>query len=134
MSTSLFDELNELISDETSQVEYKHEIAISSFTNNLARLMQEHDMSQADLARRLRVSRARVSQLMQHVSSPTLRTMVELANVFGCDISPTMAPCGFRPARFFVADGGKSVAGYSQTRQISETIKGQAMNAERIAS
>jgi transcriptional regulator with XRE-family HTH domain len=134
MSTSLFDELNELVSDVTSKVEYKHELALSTFTNNLARLMHEKSMSQSDLARQLGISRARVSQVMKHASSPTLRTMVQLANAFDCDVSPALVPCGFRAIHLSVADGGKTVAGYSQTRQISTAMKGRAVNADRIAS
>lgn len=133
MSTNLLDDLNDLISDETAQVEYKHELAISAFTNDLARFMGDQSVSQSELARRLGVSRARVSQLMQHKSSPTLRTMVEVANALGCDIAPGLAPCGFRPARLYVADGGKTVAGYSQTRHLSDAMKNRVVSAERIA-
>ena len=43
--------LNELIADEASQVEYKHELAISAFTNAIARLMTDQGLSQSDLAR-----------------------------------------------------------------------------------
>lgn len=109
--SDILGQLNELISNEASQVEYKHELAISAFTNAIARLMTDQGLSQSDLARRLGVSRAHVSQLLQHKSSPTLRTMVQIANALGCDVVPNVAPCGFRPARPFVADGGKTVAG-----------------------
>lgn len=134
MSTSLFDELNELVSDDTSKVEYKHELALSAFTNALARLMAAKGMSQSDLARHLGISRARVSQLMKHASSPTLRTMVQLATAFDCDVTPVLTPCGFRAVHLSVGDGGKTVAGYSKTRQISTAMKGRAVNADRIAS
>jgi transcriptional regulator with XRE-family HTH domain len=133
MSTSLFDELNELVSDETSKVEFKHELALSSFTNELARLMKERGITQSELARRLGVSRARVSQIMQHVSSPTLRTMVQAASILDCDVVPTLLPCGLRPSRLLVADGGKTVAGYRQTHQISDALRARALEAERIA-
>jgi predicted XRE-type DNA-binding protein len=130
---SLLDDLNDLIADEGAQIDYKHELAVSAFTNDVARLMTDQGISQSELARRLGVSRARVSQLMQHASSPTLRTMVEVANVLGCDVMPGLAPCGFRPARLYVADGGKNVAGYHQTKQISDALKVRAITAERIA-
>ncbi|MFA5843682.1 MAG: helix-turn-helix transcriptional regulator [Coriobacteriia bacterium] len=133
MSTSLLDDLNELIDDESAQLEYKHELAASAFTNDVARLMADQGISQADLARKLGVSRARVSQLMQHASSPTLRTMVEVATALGCDLVPGLAPCGFRPARLYVADGSKNVAGYRQTKQISDALRGRVAQAERIA-
>ena len=133
MSTSLLDELNSLIADEGAQIAYKHEIAISAFTNSVARLMSDQDVSQSELARRLGVSRARVSQVMQHKSSPTLRTMVEVANALGCDVAPGLVPWGFRPVRLYVADGGKTVAGYRQTRHLSSVMKNRVVAADRIA-
>ncbi|MBE3034407.1 MAG: XRE family transcriptional regulator, partial [Actinobacteria bacterium] len=74
--------------------EYKHELAISAFTNAVARVMDDKGVSQSELARRLGVSRARVSQLMQHKSSPTLRIMVEVATSLGCEVSLGVAPGG----------------------------------------
>jgi len=109
--SDILNQLNELIADEASQVEYKHELAIGAFTNAIARLMTAQGLSQSDLARRLGVSRAYVSQLLRHKSSPTLRTMVQIANALGCDVVPNVAPCGSWPARPFAADGGKTVAG-----------------------
>jgi transcriptional regulator with XRE-family HTH domain len=89
--------MGDLVSDETSQAEYQHELAISAFTNAVARVMDEKGVSQSELAPRLGVSRARVSQLMQHKSSPTLPTMVEVATALGCEVTPGVVPCGFRP-------------------------------------
>ncbi|MDZ4169752.1 MAG: helix-turn-helix domain-containing protein [Coriobacteriia bacterium] len=133
MSDNLFDELNDLLSDQKAQAEYKHELAISAFTNQLARFMDQQGVSQSELARRLGVSRARVSQLMQHTSSPTLRTMVEVANALGCDVNPGLAPCGFRPVGLYVADGGKTLATYSTTRQLSDALGRRPVVTERIA-
>jgi len=84
--TNLQGQLEELISDDVSWAEYKYELAISGFTNDLARLMTEQGVTQSELARRLGVSRARVSQLLQHKSSPTLRTMVQAASALGCEV------------------------------------------------
>jgi predicted XRE-type DNA-binding protein len=91
-----FDQLVDLVADESSQAEYRHEIAISAFTNDVARLMYEQGVSQSELARRLGVSRARVSQLLQHKSSPTLRTMVEVAAALGYEVNPVVVPRGGR--------------------------------------
>ena len=92
MSDDLRDEMKQLLSDDESRMEYKHEITISAFTNGIARIMSDQGVSQSELARRLGVSRARVSQLMQHRSSPTLRTMVQVASALGHDVVPVIAP------------------------------------------
>jgi transcriptional regulator with XRE-family HTH domain len=90
--SDLLEQLDELVSDHDDQVEYRHELAISAFTNDVAGLMAARGVSQSELARRLGVSRARVSQLMQHRSSPTLRTMVEVAAALGCEFGIRMVP------------------------------------------
>ena len=90
--SDLLGQLDDLVSDESSRAEYRHEIAISAFTNDVARVMDEQRVSQSELARRLGVSRARVSQLLQHTSSPTLRTMVEVAAVLGCEVNLKVKP------------------------------------------
>jgi transcriptional regulator with XRE-family HTH domain len=84
MSDRLKNELESLITGEAGRLEYTHELALSSFTNDIARIMRAQSVSQAELARRLGVSRARISQLMQHKSSPTLRTMLEVSHALGC--------------------------------------------------
>jgi len=90
----LLGQLDDLVSDEASQAEYRHELAISAFTNAVARVMDDLGVSQSELARRLGVSRARVSQLLQHKSSPTLRTMVEVATALGCEVTLVVTPGG----------------------------------------
>ena len=92
--SDLLGQLDDLVADEASQAEYRHELAISAFTNAVARVMDETGVSQAELARRLGVSRARVSQLLQHKSSPTLRTVVEVATALGCEVTLGVAPDG----------------------------------------
>ncbi len=90
--SDLSDRLDSLVSDETARLAYKHESAVSAFTNGIALRMREEDVSQSELARRLGVSRARVSQLLQHRSSPTVRTMVEVAAALGCDVGIRVIP------------------------------------------
>jgi transcriptional regulator with XRE-family HTH domain len=131
--SSLLNQLDELFYDDASEIEYRHEIAISAFTNDIARLMSAQGITQADLARTLGVSRARVSQIMQHKSSPTLHTMVQVAHAIGCNVSPGVAPCGFRPAGLYVADGGKTTAGYRETNRLNRTVHGSYTAADRIA-
>lgn len=92
--SSLGAQLDGMIADDVSQVQFKHELAISGFTNALAARMSHQGISQADLARRLGVTRARVSQLLQHKSSPTLQTMVQVAHALGCEVRLALVPSG----------------------------------------
>ncbi|MBE0416534.1 MAG: helix-turn-helix transcriptional regulator [Coriobacteriia bacterium] len=106
--SDLLNELEQLLPDAQSRAEYRHELAISTFTNAVSRRMADEGVSQAELARRLGVSRARVSQLLQHTSSPTLRTMVEVASALGCEVVPVVAPCGQGPGPASGAGGRRS--------------------------
>ncbi len=90
--SDLSDRLDSLVSDEAERLAYKHESAVSVFTNAVALRMRAEGISQSELARRLGVSRARISQLLQHRSSPTLRTMVDVADALGCDVSLGVIP------------------------------------------
>lgn len=101
--SDLVNQLDELIGEGAGRLEHAHELAMSAFTNSVARRMAEQGISQADLARRLGISRARVSHLLRHKSSPTLRTMVEVANALGCDIVPAVAPREATPIRLVEA-------------------------------
>ena len=107
MSDNLRHEIEQLLSDDESRMEYKHEITISAFTNEIARIMSDQGVSQSELARRLGVSRARVSQLMQHRSSPTLRTMVQVASALGCDVVPAVTSSDPYSSRSPVVDGDR---------------------------
>jgi transcriptional regulator with XRE-family HTH domain len=131
--SDLLDQLNDLISEEGEQAAYKHELAMSAFTNEIARRMHQLGISQSELARRLDVSRARVSQLMQHKTSPTLRTMVDVALALDCEVTPVLAPRGLRPARFLVADGGRGVAGYRARRPLDRGLREEDLPSELLA-
>ncbi len=91
--SSLRTQLDALIDDDVSRAAYEHERVVSAFTNDIARIMREQGISQAELARRLGVSRARVSQLLQHRSSPTLSTMVLVAHALGSRLIVGLGAC-----------------------------------------
>lgn len=84
--TDIRSEFDELVSGEYGRLEYSHESALSDFTNSVARQMKLKGLTQSDLARSIGVSRARISQVMKHQSSPTLRTMMRIADALDCTV------------------------------------------------
>jgi len=58
---------------------YWHEFAVSQFTRELWRLMEEKKVSRAELARRIGTSRAYITKLLGGNANFTLMTMVKLA-------------------------------------------------------
>lgn len=58
---------------------YWHEFAVTQFTEDLCRLMEEKKVSRAELARRIGTSRAYITKLLGGDANFTLMTMVKLA-------------------------------------------------------
>lgn len=65
------------------QDDFWAELAVLEFTEKLARLMQEHNISKVDLARRLGTSPAYVTKVFRGDANFTMRSMVKLARVLG---------------------------------------------------
>jgi transcriptional regulator with XRE-family HTH domain len=59
--------------------DYWHEIPVVEFTEDLWRLMEEKQVSRAELARRIGTSRAYITKLLGGDANFTLMTMVKLA-------------------------------------------------------
>lgn len=80
------DQFADLSSEPAALIERDHELVMTMFTHQVALILEDRDITQAELARLLGVSRARVSQMMRHRSSVTVRTMVEVAAALGCHL------------------------------------------------
>lgn len=63
--------------------DYWHEIPVVEFTEDLCRLMEEKQVSRAELARRIGTSRAYITKLLGGDANFTLMTMVKLAMALG---------------------------------------------------
>lgn len=59
---------------------------ITEFAEDIWRLMEEQNVSRAELARRLGTSRAYVTKLLGGNANFTLETMTKVAMAFGCTI------------------------------------------------
>ncbi len=68
------------------------ERAILEFTEQVAAAMHEAGMSRADLARKLGVSKAFVTKLLNGNPNLTIRTMVALAKALDCSLNLNLYP------------------------------------------
>lgn len=59
---------------------------ITEFAEDIWRLMEEQNVSRAELARRLGTSRAYVTKLLGGNANFTLETMTKVAMAFGCTV------------------------------------------------
>lgn len=73
------------------------------FAGNLRSLMDEENMSQNELARRIGVSKGTVSRYLSAQCMPSVNVLVNIAHVFkGCDINDLLyfyEPMELRPSR-----------------------------------
>ena len=77
----------EMFEKDSQSVDYWKEYAILSFTEELARKMEEKRISQTELARRLGSSAAYVSQALNGTANFTIGTMTKLAHALESKLS-----------------------------------------------
>ena len=77
------------------------------FVAQIAIAMDEQGVSQAELARRLDVSRQHISAFMADPGNPTLQTIVEMAHALGLRVTMELEPA---PQRETASDEPASVA------------------------
>lgn len=77
-----------------------------------ARLAQLH-INQAELARRMQVSRPMVSRLLTGESNFQLRTLLRLADALDLELTVDLAPEGFRLPGFYISRATGSLGSYS---------------------
>jgi len=94
MSDSGFDyeALRERIAGLREGAGYRTEQAIYSITEDIVNRMLELDLSRVELASRLGVSPARVTNLLRGANNFTLRTLTELAMALDCDLAIGLVP------------------------------------------
>lgn len=73
-------------------VAYRSEVAFLSFTEDLLKMMEDSDVSQAELARRVGVSRGYISRVFRGVENLTLETMTKLTLAVGGSVRLHVAP------------------------------------------
>ena len=78
--------------------------AVGQLIFDYGRRMAELGMNFAELARRLGVSRARVSGLMSGRQNPTIGSLMRVAEILGCylriELAPLELPAADEPYRF----------------------------------
>jgi len=84
----------EMLDKYRDDFEFRLEELILDFTEKIVQKMHEQDISRAELARRLGVSRAFVTKLLNGNPNLTIKTMMSIADVLGCDLNIDLHPRG----------------------------------------
>lgn len=84
---SLEQEVTKQLEKYRTDPEYQAEILILRVTEEIARLMASKNVNKAELARRLDVSKARVTHLLNGSPNLTIRTIASVATALGAETS-----------------------------------------------
>jgi transcriptional regulator with XRE-family HTH domain len=84
--------LEHLIAEIKNSETYDKEVLRSEISDQISRLMESQDISNAELARRLGKSRAYVTKILQGNANFTLDSLVQIARVLGCKYVPIFLP------------------------------------------
>ncbi len=84
----------EMFREAEKTLEYNLEGSILDFTEDLCRLMEEKDVSRAELARRISTSPAYVTKILRGSSNFTLSSMVRIAMALESEVRLHLAPRG----------------------------------------
>ena len=128
-----FERYRQMFKEAEASVDYWLAGPVTDFTEDLCRLMNERDVSRAELARRMGTSRAYITKLLGGNANFTLTTMVKLAMAVGgavhVHISDQRAVTRWRDVR----GGGKPSSGEpakpKPARQRSRKSRSQSREA-----
>ena len=85
-------DFKELVSRIKDSERYDQEVLRSDISDQISYLMDAQDISKAELARRLRKSRAYVTKILQGNANFTLDTLVQIGRALGCKYVPLFVP------------------------------------------
>lgn len=99
------------VAEYKNDVEYLTEVAILDVTEKIAAKMKEQNLSRAELAKRLGVSKAFITKVLGGYPNLTIRSMVSLANALGGDLSIDILQKGFQARKIYYYENKAQTVG-----------------------
>lgn len=84
----------DLIDKYRDDLEYRIEAAILEFNEKIVTHMEANSISRAELSRRLGVSKAFVTKMLNGNPNLTIKTMMSVADALGCELNLEIYPKG----------------------------------------
>lgn len=108
--------------EDRSSVEYRQQALVLELSERVLGRIDQMGISQAELARRMGVSRAMITKLLTGDSNFQLKTLLRLADALKMDFIADFVPKGFALPRFYVSRDTDAVGAY--TRSASPSGRG----------
>ena len=113
---------NKLVDIYEEDIEFRTEALILDFTERIVAKMEEKGISRAELSRKLDVSKAFITKLLNGYPNLTIKTMVSIADALESRLNLDIYPKGFRPKNFYVYENEKvSTEGF--TKDVTPAIE-----------
>lgn len=104
------DLLNRLAASPDLMKEFQRERLATEITELISRLMEEQGMSRADLAKRLGVSRARVTMMLRHGTNLTVNTIADIFTALNRTVRAVDRPLAVSNPPLLVMESTNSLA------------------------
>ena len=101
--------IRQLVESARQTQAYKAQGASLEFTEDMARLMKDQNITQSVLAARINVSPAYITKILRGGTNFTLDTMVKIADALDAEFRCHLQPAGHRTQWFDIVDGSDHV-------------------------
>lgn len=112
--TDALDFLGEAADEDRSSLEYRLQTLVLELSERVHGRIEQIGVSQAEVARRMGVSRPMITKLLTGDSNFQLRTLLRLADALDMELMVDFVPDGFRLPRFYVNRQTSTVDAYTQ--------------------
>lgn len=114
-----FDDLLETYQDDLA---FRTEAAILEFNEKIVAHMTENGISRVELSRRLGVTKAFVTKMLNGNPNLTIKTMMSVADALGCELNLDVYPKGGKARNFYVYSGKKKVEKAKFTKDVEPGV------------
>lgn len=94
--------LEKYVSQFKDDVEFITEELIIELTEKIVSRMEKINLSRAELAKRLGVSKAFVTKVLNGNPNLTLKTIVSISKALDCKVDIDLCPSGYETRKFFI--------------------------------
>ena len=130
--TDDLDFLTEAAHEDRSSIEYRQQALVLELSERVLGRIGQLGISQAELARRMGVSRPMITKLLTGDSNFQLKTLLRLADSLEFDLAVDFIPKGFALPRFYVSRDTGTVDEYTQSAPAAGSKAGAAAPKKQI--
>lgn len=107
--------LSEAADESRSGIEYRLQMAVLELSERVHVRLKQLGITQAELARRMSVSRPMITKLLTGDSNFQLRTLMRLAEALNMELVVDLVPEGFRLPHFYVSHEVGELRAYTES-------------------